>query len=306
MHEYDVVLELLLQQTASRTLLELAGAPIVQWLNIELPEVQNTRVDLLGLTERGVLIQIEIQSTNDPTMALRMAEYCLRIYRLHGSFPRQILLYVGEQKLQMDTELTGPDQSFRYRSVDIRDLDGEQLMQSDHLGDNMIAILARWRDRRKAVERILTKIAQAGEAERQAGLYRLLILSGLRRLEEVVEQEARKMPILNDILENQVLGREFNRGLQEGREEGRQEGRQEGREEERQQRLKDQRQMLMSLVQMHFSNIAQLAKERADAIKDPEVLQSLILKVVAAQDEEEAKQILLSSSRAASRKKREK
>ena len=94
--------------------------------------------------------------------------------------------------------------------------------------------------------------------------------------------------------------------MQEGLQKGLEEGRQEGREEERQQRLKDQRQMLMSLVQMHFSNIAQLAKERADAIKDPEVLQSLILKVVAAQDEEEAKQILLSSSRAASRKKREK
>ena len=81
---------------------------------------------------------------------------------------------------------------------------------------------------------------------------------------------------------------------------------QEGRQEERQQRLKDQRQMLTSLVQVHFSNIAQLAQERADAIKDPEVLQSLILKVVAAQDEEEAKQILLSSSQAASRKKRKK
>src|ERR1700738_206763 len=72
MHEYDVVLKLLLHETADRVLLELAGAPIVQWLNIELPEVQNTRVDLLGVTARGVLIQIEIQTTNDPKMALRM------------------------------------------------------------------------------------------------------------------------------------------------------------------------------------------------------------------------------------------
>jgi flagellar biosynthesis/type III secretory pathway protein FliH len=94
--------------------------------------------------------------------------------------------------------------------------------------------------------------------------------------------------------------------MQEGREEGLQKGLEEGREVERQQRLKDQRQMLMTLVQVHFSNIAQLAQERADAIKDPEVLQSLILKMVAAQNEEEAKQILLSVSRAASRKKRKK
>jgi hypothetical protein len=41
-----------------------------------------------------------------------------------------------------------------------------------------------------------------------------MILSGLRHLEETVEQEARKMPILN--IENKVLGREFKRGLEEG------------------------------------------------------------------------------------------
>jgi predicted transposase YdaD len=32
------------------------------------------------------------------------------------------------------------------------------------------------------------------------------------------------MPILNDIMDHKVLGREFKRGLQEGRQEGRQEG----------------------------------------------------------------------------------
>ena len=34
----------------------------------------------------------------------------------------------------------------------------------------------------------------------------LLVLAGLRHLEESVEQEARKMPILNDILDNKVAG----------------------------------------------------------------------------------------------------
>ena len=85
-----------------------------------------------------------------------------------------------------------------------------------------------------------------------------------------------------------------------------QEGRQEGREEERQQRLKDQRQMLMTIVQVHFPNIVHLAQERANAIKDPEVLQRLILKVITVQGEEEAQQILLSASRTTSRKKRKK
>jgi hypothetical protein len=35
---------------------------------------------------------------------------------------------------------------------------------------------------------------------------------GLRRLEEQVEQEVRKMPILEDIRNHKVLGREYKRG----------------------------------------------------------------------------------------------
>ena len=68
---------------------------------------------------------------------------------------------------------------------------------------------------------------------------------------------------------------------------------QEGREEERQQRLKDQRQILMTIIQTHFPNITDLAQKRADAIKDPETLQSLVLKMSAAQTEDQAKQALL-------------
>jgi hypothetical protein len=40
----------------------------------------------------------------------------------------------------------------------------------------------------------------------------------------MVEQEARKMPIHIDILENEVLGREYKRGLQEGELRGEQRG----------------------------------------------------------------------------------
>jgi hypothetical protein len=42
---------------------------------------------LLGETADGSLLHIELQSTNDPAMPLRMAEYCLRVYRMLGKFP---------------------------------------------------------------------------------------------------------------------------------------------------------------------------------------------------------------------------
>lgn len=52
--------------------------------------------------------------------------------------------------------------------------------------------------------------------DREIALGQLLILAGLRRMEEAVEQEARKMPILHDIMDHKVLRREFKRGLHEG------------------------------------------------------------------------------------------
>jgi len=105
---------------------------------------------------------------------------------------------------------------FRYRAIDIRELDGERLLESDEVGDNVIAILARLRDHKDAVRRIVERIAGLVPVERETALGQLLILAGLRHLEETVEREARKMPILGDTLDNKVLGREFKRGLQEG------------------------------------------------------------------------------------------
>src|SRR5580692_4295042 len=53
MQKYDVTLKLLLQGHASLTMIELAGATVEKWLNVELPKVQNPRADLLGETADG-------------------------------------------------------------------------------------------------------------------------------------------------------------------------------------------------------------------------------------------------------------
>jgi hypothetical protein len=214
MQEYDVALKLLLRGSAKLTMRELTGTAVESWLDVELSKVvQNTRVDLLGETAKDKgLVHLELQSGNDATMPLRMAEYCLGVFRLFGRFPRQVLLYVGEAPLRMESELRGDDVWFRYRAVDIRDLDGDRLLESQEVGDNVIAILARLRDHKDAVRRVVERIAGLVAAERETALGQLLILAGLRHFEEMVEQEARKMPILNDILDNKVLGREFKRG----------------------------------------------------------------------------------------------
>ena len=145
MQEYDVALKLLLRGPARLTMLALTGTTVEQWVDVELPKVQNTRVDLLGKTADHGLIHLALQSANEATMPLRVAEYCLGAFRRFERFPRQVLLYVGEAPLRMESELRGPDVSFRYRGVDTRDLDGGRLLESENIGDNAIAVLARLR-----------------------------------------------------------------------------------------------------------------------------------------------------------------
>jgi hypothetical protein len=73
--------------------------------------VRNLRVDLLGETPAGDLVQIEFQSRNERHLPLRMAEYLFSIGALHGRIPRQIVLYVGDEPMRMKDRIEGPDYS---------------------------------------------------------------------------------------------------------------------------------------------------------------------------------------------------
>ncbi len=223
MHEYDVTLKLLLQSLVAGATRVLTGVTIVRWYNVELPEVRNTRVDRLGETADGGLIHIELQSGNDSSMVLRMLEYAVGVYRIYKKFPRQILLYVGEAPMRMDALLVADRLSFSYEQVDIRALDGERLLASSYVGDNVIAILTRLRDQKEAVRWIVRQIGKLASAERELAFKQLLILAGLRDLEQFVEEETSKVPILIDINDHKVIGPALRQGRLEGREEARQE-----------------------------------------------------------------------------------
>ena len=174
-------------------------------------QVQASRADLLGMTTDNGILHLELQSTNDPDMALRMAEYYLHIYRQFRKPPKQIVLYVGEAKLRMSAALREPNFAFQYTLLDFRDLDGAALLESSQIEDNLLAILARLQDQRAAVRQILARIASLDEPARHAAFAQFLIISGLRRLGQTIKEEAQKMPIMNDILDHDCWGQPFCR-----------------------------------------------------------------------------------------------
>jgi len=102
----------------------------------------------------------------------------------------------------------------------MRELDSEVLLQSPAIADNLLAILCRLNDKRTAVRRILARIAQLPQSERFNAMSQLLLLSGLRRLEAVIEAETVHMPVIIDPMENRVIKRYFLQGKEEGEQEG--------------------------------------------------------------------------------------
>jgi predicted transposase YdaD len=260
MHEYDTALKDLLTRLARLALRDLTGFEVNQWRDVELPEVSNPRMDLLGETGDGTLIHIELQSTNDELMPVRMADYGLRVYRQKRVFPVQFVLYVGEAPLRMSDRLELPRLSYEYRLVDIRDLDGEQLLASDAIGDNIIAILTRLRDRHEAIRRVLSRIVDLEPPRRPRMLRLLIVVAGLRRLGTEIEEETKRMPILNDINEHEVLGREYKRGLRQGEQQGEQRGERQG-----------QLRLLRSLIEDRFGPISEWVEQRLSGADNVEL-----------------------------------
>jgi hypothetical protein len=176
-----------------------------------------------------------------------MAECAWAIYRQFRRFPEQLVLYVGESPLRMSQRLEGLSVSVWYRLVDIRELDGEPLLASDRMEDNVIAVLLRFGDERGALRRILKHIADCDSDRRATALSELMILAGLRSLAAVIRQEAQQMPILNDIMDHEVFGPEIRRGMELGRQEG-------------------ERRLVLRMVEKRFGAVPLWAKQRIEAM----------------------------------------
>ena len=238
MHQYDTVLKSLLSGAQNSIFRQITRAGQGRWLNVELPDVTQRRVDLLFETIDLVtlvrrLIALELLSTNDMLLPLRMAEYSLLVYRLHKLFPELFVLYVGNEELRLPSELVGPNIYCRYKIIDIRSFEAETLLESPFPADTVLAILAREAERPETIRRILARMAKMGKGpELNAAFSKLMILAGLRKLGDTIQKEAQNMPILDDIMDHDVIGPAIRRGLEQGREEGREEGREQGTQTE--------------------------------------------------------------------------
>jgi predicted transposase YdaD len=220
MQKYDAALKSVLTRGTAGFLSRLMGLEVAGFLNSDLAEVRSQQVDLLGEARDGTLFHVELQSTNEQRMAFRMLEYLVAVEGKYGRVPRQLVLYVGKAAMRMESRIEAAGLSFHVDMQNIRELDVGPLLESDNLDENIVSVLARQPDARRAVRRILEKIEASDPNYRPKALRELMILAGLRNLGNFVEEESERMPILDDIMDHDFLGPLMREGIATGRVEG--------------------------------------------------------------------------------------
>lgn len=224
---YDVSLKaLFLREGDGIIRRRLFGGRVTEHLSTEQPQVLNNRADMVVRTEDGSLHHVEFQVANEVGFGLRMFAYYAYLLCAYDQHVVQTVLYLGQEPLRLDTGYSTPSMNFRFEIINLRELEAEPLLASDDWADIALALLAKG-DRERALAVAVARLRQMQREERAWASGTLLLLSGILKIEDTVNERMKEAGMIN-LMENKVVGPMILQAEQKGRSEGRQEGRQEG------------------------------------------------------------------------------
>ncbi len=283
-----------------------------QWMKQSPTALPSTelRVDFLARLEDESILHMEFQSFNDTNMPWRMLRYYTAIaekYKTHNI--KQLVVYVGNEKLRMKSSLKIKNLVFKYEILDIRQIDCRVLLESPDPMDRLLACLCKVEDEVYLIEKLIKTMEGMNEEERKDYLLKALTLTELRpNLRIKLTEEVKPMPIVvrpedirlpkkklrKDILyrlgleegkkEGEIIGIEKGKqiGLEEGKQIGIEEGKQIGIEEGL---LKSAQEMVIAIIEGKLGYVPEDIANRIRKIKDVEFLRSLAKKLVSASED---------------------
>jgi predicted transposase YdaD len=293
---YDDTLKIFVGENAQDFLSWLVkGARVKDKLSIEF-EGRKLQADalILAALPDGVemLVEIEFQADNDPTMPERLLEYNLRARREHKRAVLSCVIYLRNDGNVSQSPLSWklPDGQevlrFHYQIIELAKITPDELRQTGLPGLLPLLFLTKGGATHEIAEEVFTELENTGKVDLIPPAYTLASLAFGK--ENQVEQDwlIRRLSKMHDILRDTPVYQEMTRlareeGLQEGREEGLQEG------------LYELRQTVLDVVLERFPKIVRLAKEQVAGVEEPAVLRHLIVKISIAQTAKEAKKYLL-------------
>jgi len=222
---YDRSLRELFQNIPKKLVTILTGKDIKEVLDISFPKVEERRVDLLARLEDDTLFHLEIQSINDKNMPKRMLKYLSLIYDNYETLPLQVVLYIGEEKINIKNYIDGEYLNFSYIVKNIQDIDCIELIESDNINDNVLALLCNIKNFDKILSKLKDKLSKIEPKQREDYLRKVFYLLRLRpKLSEFFQEQQKKelpMPFTLEIDKDPWYKKGIEKGVEKGREEGR-------------------------------------------------------------------------------------
>ncbi len=297
----DITLKDIFEEVPHRLSKILSPAPIKELLPTSLPSTE-LRVDFLARLEDESILHMEFQSFNDTNMPWRMLRYYTAIAEKYKTYNiKQLVVYVGNEKLRMKSSLKIKNLVFKYEILDIRQIDCKILLESQDPVDRIMACLCKVEDEGYLIEKLVETMEGMEEEERKDYIMKLLTLTELRpKLRIRLSEEVRHMPIVvrpEDIklskrkLKKDVL---YRLGLEEGKQIGLEEGRKEGEvigiEKGKQigieeGLLKSAQEMVIAIIEGKLGYVPEEIANRIREIRDVEFLRSLAKKLVSASED---------------------
>jgi hypothetical protein len=199
----------------------------IEVLETETQRIEHRRADLVVLARedgREFLLHIEIQNDNLAEVPLRMLRYLTDLMLAHPHREvRQSVIYIGKARLAMDDGVQQPNLDFRYRLIDMHQVDCKVFLQRDDPDALVLAILCdfKGRNEREVVREILTRLRALTQATPQRfGEYltMLEVLSTNRNLKDCIIEEEKMLNIAIEELPSYEIGME--KGIEQGRQRG--------------------------------------------------------------------------------------
>ncbi|MBM3737530.1 MAG: hypothetical protein FJW39_17250 [Acidobacteria bacterium] len=205
--QFDVSVKLLFERLDGAIFPEIFDGPVIRWLNIELPKVENRRLDLLAQCAERRLVYIEIDAQNRVKLLSRMARNCYTLKeRRQKSLICPVVYYIGREPMTLPETYETEFGTFRYKRVDMSKVDVGPLIDSTDFRDNLLALLGPAEFKDRALDRVQEQMERMESQDREDAATLLLLLGALRDLEGEIMERIKHMFTMQDILRNKVLG----------------------------------------------------------------------------------------------------
>lgn len=169
------------------------------------------------------ILHLEFQTTDEPKMVYRMAEYKALLQRKFEIPVRQYVVYLGTDTPKMRSELSDEEKITGFEIQNIHDLPVNQALESDVPEEIILSILTDYPevDAEKVVNNIIRKLLKVSGDEATLNRYiqQLLVLSRLRKLDKEIEKQVSTMPITYDIEQDYLYNKAYNKAYSEAKEE---------------------------------------------------------------------------------------